>query len=414
MNKDVFKKAFENVKPSEELVNSVLDIPNVSAVPKKTRRRSFFGKYRRAAVIAFCGLMVCGCTAAATNVVNFSEIFGRYFSSYDSDYAKNLVGSVKDFSYKVSDDDYQISIKGVTGTEENFSVIAEISRKDGTPVDEHFLNPAKRNYYLDELWIESTDGFSGGWDISLNNEGNIEIYQEFRTTFEEPINIITIQGENFYPPELYKEFCKKNNVSYIKWDDFNFSGYALRDETGSITSEHIVPADIDDSGIIALDLEWEFSFKPVTTKVANKAKICQNPEESFMYTRTRLNHNGEYVDNITAPLKPSLIEVKSTGARIEFDHVIFDYKYEYDYIEVDLSPKAGNKCCLIKKDGSQIPAGFSGMQMSVIEDDDIEGSYEGSMDIVYLEEEGDLATQTVVNIKDIKAISINGTVYELN
>lgn len=110
MNEDIFKKAFENVKPSEELVNSVLDVQNVPAVQKKPRR--FSCKRILGTAAAVCGVLVCGVTAAgAAGLIDFEAVFGNRVSVSDSELASSLVGTVNNFKYKVSDKDYKIDIR---------------------------------------------------------------------------------------------------------------------------------------------------------------------------------------------------------------------------------------------------------------------------------------------------------------
>ncbi|MDE6595194.1 MAG: hypothetical protein K2K44_04210, partial [Oscillospiraceae bacterium] len=345
MNKDIFKKAFENVKPSEELVNSVLDIPNVSAVPKKTRRRSFFGKYRRAAVIAFCGLMVCGCTAAATNVVNFRELFGGKFFAEDNEFADSLVGTVKDFSYKVSDEDYKISVKGITGNDGGYFAVAEISRVDGEPVADHFVNPMEilpetENYknYLNLSWTEQDFGdwrALAGVDAYVNSEKNIEMYISLPPTSFKSSDKVIIRGEDFFPSYKYWDFMEKNNVVYVRYQEPEFSGYVYHkwgEESGS-SSADFVPVDFNDSSIIALDLEWEISFTPVASKNAEKGKKAKKYDEDFVYL-LNVYERGDF-ENVVAEyeriITPVSIDVTPLGTDIEYTFPM--PKSEYDNVD---------------------------------------------------------------------------------
>lgn len=424
MNKDVFKKAFENVKPSEELVNSVLDIPNVSAVPKKTRRRSFFRKYRRAAVIAFCGLMVCGCTAAATNVINFKELFGGRFFAGDNEFADSLVGTVKDFSYKVSDEDYKISVKGITGNDSGYFAVAEISRVDGEPVADHFANPMEilpetENYknYLNLSWTEQDFGdlrVLAGVDAYVNSEKNIEMYISLPPTSFQSSDKVIIRGEDFFPSYKYWDFMEKNNVVYVRYQEPEFSGYVYHkwgEESGS-SSVDFVPVDFDDSSIIALDLEWEISFTPVASKNADKGKKAKKYDEDFVYLLD-VYERGDF-ENIIAEyewvITPVSIDVTPLGTDIEYTFPKFQGEYA-DFDKYNLSEtNLNNEIFLILKDGSTVKSWVGRNGFSI---NDSDTGYNGTMHIVYRDFTVENSKEAVINVKDVKAISINGTVYDL-
>lgn len=417
MNKDVFKKAFENVKPSEELVNSVLDIPNVSAVPKKARRRSFFGKYRRAAVIAFCGLMVCGCTAAAANVIKFGELFGGRFFSEDNEFADTLMGTVKDFSYKVSDEDYKISIKGITGNDSGFFAVAEISRVDGEPVADHFVNPMElftdQKNYLSLNWTEQDFGDYRGFagvDAYVNSEKNIEMYINLSEMERTTNNKVVIRGENFFPSDKYWDFTRENEVIYVRYEEpKNFSGYV---DINRNSSADFVPVDFDDSSIIALDLEWEVSFTPVASKNAEKGKKAKKYDEDFVYL-LNVYERADF-DNVVAEyewvITPVSIDVTPLGTDIKYTFPMPESEYyntdKYSLLETNIN----NEILLILKDGSTVKSCVERNGFAI---NDSDTGYNGTMHIVYRDFTVENSKEAVINVKDVKAISINGTVYNL-
>ena len=416
MNEDIFKKAFENVKPSEELVNSVLDIPNVSAVPKKTKRQGFYHKPRLGAVIAACVVFVIGVTAAAAEFIDFNAVFGKYITVEDTELANSLIGTVSKFKYKVSDNDYKIAIKGAMGSDGEIVAFAEISRKDGVPVVDHFVNPVDDDDIeqgLDNLWsninAENFDSFSGGYGSYINEDGNIEICTQFEGTRNSKDKKITVKGENFYPRDDYWDFCKQQGVYYMEREDV-FKGYVQE----ASTYDNVIPADVDDSSVLLLDLEWEFSFVFKASEKSNEIKSQEAPEENFVYRQkvskhelqedgSRISIGEAFVYERTAV--PSYIEVGSTGGRIEFVYEATEYD--------DFSPdsnysliKFNNELYIILRDGSRINADLdSGINKP--NGNIIECSY----NISYLDENGE---KTYVDVDNITAISINGTVYELN
>ncbi|MDE6710556.1 MAG: hypothetical protein K2J76_08705, partial [Oscillospiraceae bacterium] len=414
-------------KPSEELVNSVLDIPNVSAVPKKTRRRSFFGKYSRAVVIAFCGLMVCGCTAAATNVIKFGELFGGIFFADNDEFADSLVGTVKDFSYKVSDEDYKISVKGITGNDSGYFAVAEISRADGEPVADHFVNPMEifpenkdfpdNKNYITPSWIErGSDDFyvPASYDSYVNSAKNIEIYVSLEPLSFQSSDCITIRGEDFFPSYKYWDFMKENNVFYVRYQEPEFSGYIYHEwgEDDGTSNADFVPVDFDDSSIIALDLEWEFTFTPVPSKQAKKAKTAKKFDEDFVYI-LNVYERGDF-ENVVAEyeriITPVSINVTPLGTDIEYTYPMPESEYEnpdkYSIWETNIN----NEIFLILKDGSTVKSWVGRDGCSINADGT---GYNGTMHIVYRDFTVENSKEAVVNVKDVKAISINGTVYNL-
>ena len=402
MNEDIFKKAFKNVKPSEELVNSVLELQNAPAVPKRTKRQSFYYKPRRIGIIGACAVFVIGVTAAAAEFIDFEAVFGNRITVKDSELASSLVGTVSNFKYKVSDSDYKIDIKGVTGSDKRVIVIAEISRIDGEPVVDHFVNPVSSDErYLDCLWSERDifmTGHRGSWDYYINEAGNIEVFEDFEADDTKLSGKkISVEGKNFYPGKAYHDFLWENNVNYMYWR--GFSGYAQYNEDDNVN----VPVDIDDSGVIALDLEWEFSFKYTASDKSTEVKSLKAPEENFTIKQNVYNiHDTSdiFVCEITAV--PTYIEAGSTGGSIDFEYEMNEYVNSLDYA---VNFFDNNEVYIILKDGERLRSGFDGGSSRPVGN-----IYKCSYGLTYWDENDH---NTFVNADDIEAISINGTVYEL-
>lgn len=420
MNEDTIKKAFEHVKPSEELVDSVL-----SFKPEALRRKKISVKRIFCTAAAACAVLICGITAAAvTGLIDFEAIFGDHISVKDSELASSLVGTVSGFKYKVSDDDYKIDIKGVTGSDKTVTVIAEISRVDGVPVVDYFANPIPPDETLLEcLWSESSlwladdiflIGYSGSWQFYINEAGNIEIWEEFESESKVSGKKITLEGENFYPSFTYRDFKNDCNVSYIKWDDYNFSGYAQRDKNGSITGANLVPAEVDDSGVIALDLEWEFSFKYTASDKSSEVKLMTDAEENFLIKPTvyshihqSVNHHLDDSDIIACEIMavPTYIEAGSTDGSINFEYEMTEYDNNPDY-SIGFFDNGSNELYIILKDGELVRCCVD--SGSGEPDGNI---YKCSCRMYYFDEND---KRIFINADDIAAISINGTVYELS
>lgn len=404
MNEDIFKKVFENVKPSEELVKSVLDIQNVSAVPKKPRR--FSCKRILGTAAAVCGVLVCGVTAAgAAGLIDFEAVFGNRVSVSDSELASSLVGTVSNFKYKVSDKDYKIDIKGVTGDDRKVVVIAEILRTDGTPVSDCFANPVSPDEAqllpLSQVTkVSGLDSFGYSMDYRIGEEGNIELSMELYNSVDHEESgfdgrKMTFKGENFYPAGEYIKYERQNETDeavqteHVKYRE----PVAVPDNSGAVKN-------IND--ILALGLKWEFSFTYRQSEKSKQVKSLDVLEESFsLNMRLHMFDPAEdHFYDVTA--QPSYIEAGSTGGRIDYVYKDTGYAPNRAYVT---GITENNEVYIIMKDGERVKAEFgSGYEMP-------DGNIcTCSCDLIYRDEDD---REIFIDVEDITAVSINGTVYEL-
>ncbi|MCM1525032.1 MAG: hypothetical protein NC120_11300 [Ruminococcus sp.] len=408
MKDEIIKKAFDRVRPSEELVSSVLNFKQETVrTKKKISARHIIGT-----AAAVCAVLAFGVTAAAvTGLIDFNAVFGMYATVNDSELGDALFGTVTDFSYKVSDDDYQISIKGVTGTDGDIIAVAELTRKDGTPVADHFVNPLPADEIgLDNFrsGIHTTDFefFTGGYGSYINESGNIEIVTEFSGNKTSEAKTVTVDGTNFYPLDAYNDFLRENNV--YNMDHENFTGYVKREST----YENIIPADVDDSGIIVLELEWEYSFVFSPSDKARQTKFLDDPEENFVFCQGIFGthpkedggrYSGE--DDLLLVYENSAdvtyIEAGSTGARVDFVYPENEYEKTIEY---SVHAFYNSDIYIILKDGRHMKALTENGSASRSGD-----MTEWSYKLVYADEDWGVK---YIDADDISAISINGTVYE--
>ncbi|MDE7288023.1 MAG: hypothetical protein K2N71_00780, partial [Oscillospiraceae bacterium] len=355
MNKDVFKKAFEDVKPSEELVNSVLDIPNVSAVPKKTKRQSFYHKPqpRLSGIIAACVVFVIGVTAAAAEFIDFETVFGNRITVKDSELASSLVGTVSKFKYKVSNKDYKIEIKGVTGDDRSVLVAAEIIRTDGEPIIDHFVNPIQPDEkqlltLSQETEILTEFTYSYSMDYGVNKAGNIELFINLGSPDSIDGKKMSFKGENFYPAGDYIAFERNK-----KTNEDTFTEYTQYVESGETKSGNDAPADIND--ILALDLKWEFSFTYKASDKSHEVKSLNAPEDSFLLNMNvhKLKSEEEFVLKLTA--QPTYMEAGSTVFRVDFEYEATGYLGNLDY---HTNIFENNEVYIIMSDGERVKAYF--------------------------------------------------------
>ncbi|MDE7293267.1 MAG: hypothetical protein K2N72_02460 [Oscillospiraceae bacterium] len=420
MNDKMIKKAFENVTPSEELVNKVLafnkDTAPVTVVHKKAHIKRIVCTAAAACAVVICSLTV----AAATGVIDFKAVFGDYIKISDDELANSLAGTVSGFRYKVSDEDYGIRMKGVTGTENSIIAIAELYRIDGEPVKEHFANPTEEKY-LKNLWehykISSRNGGSGGsggsYGSYVNEDGNIELYLDWNCSSSLNGERITWQGENFYPQFAYWDFLEENEIGYMRWRDF--SGY-VASVNGSISSENYFPKDVDDSGIIALRLEWEFSFEYEASENSLATKDCTAPTEKFTYYQDIYEfiplEGGSYTTDEDSyilyenTVKVNSISIGAVGGKMELSYDINEYEDAYiDPFKYSVRGSTQNEFFLIMADGTTLPVRVGGTSSSTLN-----CRYNSTWELSY----GDDAIREIADIQNVTAISLNGTVYELH
>lgn len=383
------------------------DLVSEAKIRAAAERRKIPAKRIFGTAAAVCGILICGVTAAAaTGLIDFDTVFGNRIIVKDSDLASSLVGAVKKFKYKVSDKDYKIEIKGVTGDDRNVLVAAEILRTDGEPVIDHFINPIQpdENQLLtlsEETEVFTKFPYSYSMDYRVNKAGNIELFIDLGSPDSVDGKKMSFKGENFYPAGDYIAF-KYNNKTNVNNNENEeiFTEYTQYGESGETKRDNNAPADISD--ILALDLKWEFSFTYKASDKSHEVKSLNAPEGSFPLNMNvhKLGSEEEFVLKLIA--QPTYMEAGSTGGRVDFEYEATGYLGNLDY---STSVFENNEVYIIMSDGRRVHSIFGGGRLWA--EDDIEKC---SYEIIYRDENG---YKIFINADDITAISINGTVYEL-
>lgn len=419
MNKNIFKKAFENVKPSEELLKSVLDVHNVPAVPKKTRRVSC--KRILGTAAAVCGLLICGITAAAvTGVINFKELFGKHIDLDNDELGSKLMAQATDVVYTVSDDDYRVGLKGITGDIGSLYAIIEITRVDGTPVTEHFLNTL--NDMANAKWLYDycdASQWSGDYGGFINNKGNLEFFLDIQNRFG-ILDGTTISAgeENLVLENEFERYCEDIDAVYGEYPDF-YGTPTLgwwRDPIRGMSREEVIKYEeralekygfsvgmeplsdeeldkIDVSSFMLLPLKWEISFTYHAPEISSIKLVCERPEKKTVF-------HDEYGETEITIIN---IEIGAAGGMINYEYCI-DKDREKMFIEPF---SENNEICLIMSDGSRVSMLVSSAS----------GSYNGgdsaacTFRLDFAGESSD--TVRYIDVSKGRAISINGTVYDL-
>ncbi len=414
-NHELIKNSFEEISPSEELLEKTL------SQSTKRARKNIHAKRVLTAAFAACAVLVLGVTAAAAGgYIDFDAVFGDYIKVPNSELAASMTGSVSDLRYKVSDKNYKFTVKGAVGDERNAMVILELSRTDGTPVTEHF------NFDTDEKFLSSRHnnfeirtafedlGVSCGYGYRINEEGNIEIHIEGNSS--ESINgkIFKAYGENFYPGEQYFTMLNEENI-YYGLNDGKWAYYYIKTDT---------PADFDDSSLRLLDLEWEVSFRYTASQDSIKTLTCKDLSQEFIYYQniremigkedsgdgtTIYYSSPDLLATTENKAKAELIEIGAVNGRIAFN-----YKHnEYEIIETESSRRYSiessqkNEMYIIYKDGTHFPVTCSSYSTS----------QSGSDENVYMEVDFYYSTdddlKTFIELDKAEAFYINGVIYKL-
>lgn len=148
---------------------------------EKPKRMAF----RKPAVIAAAAavLMAGGVSAAAaTGLIDFNEIFGRV-SVEDEAFGESLIGNAGNVISTVSDKDYAVELKGVTGTASSILASVEISRADGGEMQASDVVGTEPGASV------FGNGFtSGRTSTTVTERGTIQLDIEMRTDYSDFIN----------------------------------------------------------------------------------------------------------------------------------------------------------------------------------------------------------------------------------
>ena len=288
--------------------------------------------------------------AAATGLLDFNEIFGQSIIAEDPEHGSSLLGFAEEQKHVVSNENYIVKLNAVTGTHASLVTSFEISRADGQPIN----NGNDPHIDLKDISQNNIESFScGSCHYYLNDNGSIIINWENRL------------GDDLMISDL-------NSVA------------------GEIkTSGSISFADHSER----VDLDWETSFNYIPTDESLETLTAADLNK-------KITLNGNKIDEFDVyPVECEIRTIKLTqlGGVIEIsaeaDEIFFGLNHD-------------NEIFLIKKDGTKILAGFSsgyatGKQDTVI------------YNVTYYAD-NKFIDDLAIDLSDISAISINGTIFELS
>lgn len=411
--KKIIRNSFSQVVPmtdDDSFRNSIIERKN-----KMSDRKTV--KFRKP-VIAICAAAAAlslGITgAAAAGIFDFNEIFGSRIRVENEELGSSLIGNAGNIKWSVSDDDYVVNLKGVTGSRENLITIIEIARADGTPVEDYFENTdllAKTNLTscTEVIKIDGdyTNGKAGaGYDTYVNEKGNIEMSIELSGIYQDyeiADRTVLIEGMGFYPAHnLIEGEVPREKTAFMAYGDDEYQ----------LTQEE---QDYLDS-IAVLDLEWslEFVYNP-SEKSADKLtvkdlsriamvssdidKMTENPDGTYSY---------EDIGECELETVFDEISISSIGGKLSGKMDVRDGLTE-NTCYVGLVERRGTKVELIRKDGT-----VSDVMVLVTSGTSNSNRETGMLNFCFEIEFHANGGQTAVDLSEIGGISINGTIYELS
>ncbi len=396
MNK--IKAYFDGISHDKDYVQLADDI--IHRANHTAKKRSF----RPVAVIAAAAvLMVGGVTAAAaTGLLNINDMFGGRISTEDEALAGELVIAAEDFTWSVSDDDYMIELKGVTGSESDMLLMYEIVRTDGRPVTDFMTNipeDGELDMFTDISFSDNSPYTVTGSDMYfINEDGNIGIYYQIVTNGNITGEHFSQKSVNLYPEKKLWEHLQHMDVGIVmhmprEWSDrpigfYNHEAYNQK-----------APLDIpiNDENIIGLELEWSIDFTYSPSDVAALSKSILEKNADMAVTRWKALLGG----------------IETLDCNVIYSH----FSCVGGWIEVEYAGEAyigdnyesHNEVYLLMDNGERHPCSFVGRGQGTFYEDetvtriDIEVRY------------GDTAEGTIsaVDIDKIKAVYINGDTFPL-
>ena len=396
---------FDRIKPvasPEEMADKI-----IAARKKKTAKKRGFRPLAAAAAV-FITLAAGVTGAAAAGLLDLCVIFGGAVRSDDDKLAEELLSCAQNIKWYTSDDDYEIVVKGVTGSAYDMMVSYEIVRTDGSPVKEHFINIPEDGvlytiYNIDHIWDTRREersngsyiGSGGEKHIRLNDEGNIEIFERYISDADITGRHNVNAGYNFYPKTQFNRWCYDSGMHA----DYDENGahiyYTEKSEDGLTDIRVYSEMSAADESIIGLALDWRLEFDYFPTEAALKSRSITNTGDTLQLRHYYGNALSLREYTMTKGVFTS-VSGQLTISRPYTSGEAFSIANEY------------SDCFLITSDGRHIDVALS----RIAEYPALPGETDVFLvDVRYSAEE--YSEITLIDIDTITAISINGAVFNL-
>lgn len=393
--KDYFD-GITTAKSADDIVKSVME--RAERRPERSRLR-----FKPLAVAAAAAVVLVGgfTAAAATGLVDFNEIFGGRITATDEQLAGSLVGTAKDFAWSVSDNDYMIELKGITGSKSDMLLVYEIARTDGRPVTDFMTNIPEDGMLKGFIDIAFSDEstFSSAMDSNqyiVNDKGNIEAYNRIITDGDISGQRYSVEGVNLYPEQTLQAFLQQQDEAIFMWDHKSSEHPIGFYSYNSFNDNEPLNIALDDERIIGLELSWnvDFTYSPSETAILSKSIS----DDAATVSINRCSRSTKESETLECKITKSHFSCVGGWLKVEYYGDGTGTVYEKN-----------NKVYLLTENGSELPCAFVehghgtlyvGEPVTTI---DIEIRYSETLD----------APITAIDISEITAISINGETFPL-
>lgn len=385
-------------KSTEDIVKSVM--ARAEKHSEKSRMR-----FRPLAAAAAAAVALVGgvSAAAATGLIDFNEIFGGRITTQDEQLAGALVGAAQDFTWSVSDDDYMIELKGITGSKSDMLLVYEIARTDGKPVTDFMTNipeDGRLEGFIDIAFSDESAicGIKDSNQFIVNEQGNIEVYNRMITGGDISGRHYSTEVVNLYPKKIMNDFLAKQDSGAFMWRHLtDVPPIGFYNEEAWAEGK---PMDIalDDERIIGLELTWsvDFTYSPSETAILSKSIS----DEGATMTISRKANLGDEAEALDCTLTKSHFSCVSGWLEVEYEGEIMS----------QASADGCNEVYLLMADGSQMPCVYVGfVNITSHNDDPVTTTIQA--EVRYSETLDDPIT--AIDISEITAISINGETFPL-
>lgn len=419
MNKE-YTGFFDRITPessSEEFLRGVL---RKAEKMENNKKRSFGKRPIIIAAAAAATLSVGVSAAAATGLLSFNNIFGSVITAESETMADNLISEPKGFRFAVSDEDYTIVPKGVTGGTQDFIAAFDIVRTDGQPVSDFlFTQPESgRLAIVNETWVQIDEplNYAGGldaFDVTFNEDGNISVVVAMHYSIDITGETVRIFGSDLYELDKLLEFQDSSAMHTDFIDDNGEYIYRYDMESGRVydsgflTDNEYKLINLEQSDILLHELDWSVEFEYTQAISSLKAADLSRPFTDAVQVDLAIDE----LPRDQFPDATETVEVEAVVQDIDITSVMGSITYKLG--EELLKYPAGKSMVfsepqveLITDSGGRIKAEFNGSSCY----EDADGLWLYQLSVKFCDNDG---SRIAVDLSEISAVSINDVVYEL-
>lgn len=330
----IFKQSFSEITPlsdSKTICKNVME--RASKMSNNTKPRK--SKAATAAIAAAAVIAAATVTVGAATGWDFNEIFGGFMHSEDEAFANQILACDENVEWTISDDNYELVLNGVTGTQYNMFANYEIVRKDGKPVTEFMTNVPEDGTLLvienEELeWRFTRDDsvklVIGGVERQciINDDGNIEVFERWSSDHDITGKRYEIEIRNVYPEDTFEDFRRMNHFTSPDYNDEQnyFRIY------GDMGEHKVSDVPINDERVIGLEIEWTLAFDYAPTEEAltsRKIVATGNPVKIYLREGGEGIVHGSYnvISGSLSSVGGTLIvneEIKRVSSSVSYEH----------------------------------------------------------------------------------------------